>query len=72
MGSKHRDIPAALRAYEFGRKPATSLLLLESRFLGAVETQSGLGAALRDAFFWTTDKTGVAKSVFLKGAVPRV
>ena len=52
--------------------PATTLLMLESRFLGALETQAGPGALFRDGFFWTTDKLGVAQTVFLKGAVPRV
>mmetsp|Transcript_48386 Transcript_48386/g.109926 ORF Transcript_48386/g.109926 Transcript_48386/m.109926 type:complete len:392 (+) Transcript_48386:20-1195(+) len=63
---------AALRTYEWRRKPATSLLMLESRFLGALETQQGLGGIFRDAFFFFTDKVGVASLVFLKGAVPRV
>lgn len=62
----------ALRTYELRRKPATTLLMLESRFLGALETQAGPGALFRDGFFWTTDKLGVAQTVFLKGAVPRV
>jgi 2-polyprenyl-6-methoxyphenol hydroxylase-like FAD-dependent oxidoreductase len=62
----------ALWRYQLIRKPTTALLMLESRFLGAVETQKGFGATLRDAFFWTTDKLGVAKFIFLKGAVPRV
>jgi len=62
----------ALWRYELTRKPPTALLMLESRFLGAVETQKGVGGKLRDAFFWTTDKLGVAKFIFLKGAVPRV
>ena len=72
QGGKHADVKAALGAYERSRKPVTSLIMLESRFLGFLETQSGLGGLARDAFFFTTDKLGVAKQVFLKGAVPRV
>ena len=40
--------------------------------MGALETQKGFGGVLRDLFFFATDKLGIAKSVFLKGAVPRV
>ena len=72
VGSKHRDTRAALLAYERARKPVTTAIMLESRFLGRLETQRGPGAAFRDAFFWAMDKTGVAKEVFLTGAMPRV
>ena len=66
---KHADVKAALGAYERSRKPVTSLIMLESRFLGFLETQSGLGGLARDAFFFTTDKLGVAKQVFLSRAL---
>ena len=72
VGANGGGLRQDLWRYELTRKPATALLVLESRFLGAVETQKGAGAALRDAFFWTTDKLGVARFIFLKGAVPRV
>mmetsp|Transcript_27315 Transcript_27315/g.55930 ORF Transcript_27315/g.55930 Transcript_27315/m.55930 type:complete len:221 (+) Transcript_27315:937-1599(+) len=62
----------ALSDFERQRKPATTLLMLESRFLGTLETQRGLGGFVRDTFFFVTDKLGVARAVFLKGAVPRV
>ena len=62
----------ALWQYELTRKPPTALLMLESRFLGTLETQRGFSGFLRNAFFFATDKLGIAKTVFLKGAVPRV
>jgi len=50
----------------------TARLLLNSRVLGAIETQAGVGALARDAFFFTTGKLGVAKAVFVDAATPRV
>ena len=62
-----------LLRYEARRRPATTLLLLESRFLGALETQRGApGGWLRNAFFAATGALGVAARVFAQGAVPRV
>jgi len=45
-----------------------------SRFLGFIETQSAdsfPGAAFRDGFFFVMGKLGVAKLIFLDGALPR-
>jgi len=65
------DVRRALKEYEGSRFWPTTRLLLNSRFLGALETQAGAGAAARDAFFFGTGKLGVAKAVFLDGAMPR-
>uniref|UniRef100_A0A7S1J4I9 FAD-binding domain-containing protein n=1 Tax=Eutreptiella gymnastica TaxID=73025 RepID=A0A7S1J4I9_9EUGL len=63
---------SALAFYELKRKPTTTILLLESRFLGWLETGSGLRAMFRDLVFRVLGKTGVASAVYLNGAVPRV
>jgi len=64
------DLPEALAAYEGKRKFATARLAVNSRVLGFVET--GLPAVARDNFFRATAFTGVAKTVFLDGAIPKV
>eukprot|EP00525_Craspedostauros_australis_P007939 CAMPEP_0198112760 /NCGR_PEP_ID=MMETSP1442-20131203/4567_1 /TAXON_ID= /ORGANISM="Craspedostauros australis, Strain CCMP3328" /LENGTH=53 /DNA_ID=CAMNT_0043769657 /DNA_START=41 /DNA_END=203 /DNA_ORIENTATION=- len=39
---------------------------------GVLESSSGPLAKFWDVFFFTMDKTGVAKMIFLDAAVPRV
>mmetsp|Transcript_14687 Transcript_14687/g.24562 ORF Transcript_14687/g.24562 Transcript_14687/m.24562 type:complete len:320 (-) Transcript_14687:126-1085(-) len=72
----------ALDAYEKQRKIPTTLIQLESRLLGILETAGDssvskdtgivLPGFVRDAFFYATGKLGVAEQVFLKGATPKV
>lgn len=67
------DYEAAFRAYHRARFASTTRLQLNSRILGALETQqSPFGCAFRDAFFATTGRLGVARRVFLDGATPRI
>lgn len=67
------DYSAAFQAYHAARFLTTTRLQLNSRILGALETQrSALGCAFRDGFFSVTGKLGVAKQVFLDGATPRI
>jgi len=70
-GGDHATTCDALRAYQLARWWPTTRLLLNSRILGFLETQSGPGALFRDAFFYTTGKLGVAKRVFLDAATVR-
>ena len=62
----------ALRKYEAIRKFPTAKITLNSWFLGFIETQKGVGAAVRDRFFSTMARVGVAQFVFLDGATPKV
>ena len=71
VGAEHAGIAEALGAYARKRQFATARLLLNSRILGFLETQSGAGAAFRDNFFRVTGEAGIAKLVFLDGAIPR-
>ena len=71
VGAEHAGIAEALGAYARKRQFATARLLLNSRILGFLETQSGAGAAFRDNFFRVTGQAGIAKLVFLDGAIPR-
>eukprot|EP00930_Biecheleria_cincta_P100038 TRINITY_DN91643_c0_g1_i1.p1 TRINITY_DN91643_c0_g1~~TRINITY_DN91643_c0_g1_i1.p1 ORF type:complete len:440 (+),score=56.22 TRINITY_DN91643_c0_g1_i1:41-1360(+) len=67
---RHGSLSDALRAYESSRKLPNARLTLSSRILGFVET--ALPSFGRDAFFRTTAALGIAKYVFLDGAVPKV
>lgn len=68
-----RDYQSAFSSYHAKRIFPTTRLQLNSRILGAIETQeSSAGCAFRDAFFGVTGKLGVAKQVFLDGATPRL
>ena len=74
VGGEHANVQSALDAYQARRWWPTTRLLLNSRILGFLETQSkdGLpGADFRDAFFFTTGKLGVAEFVFLDAATVR-
>lgn len=74
VGGEHADVQSALDAYQAKRWWPTTRLLLNSRILGFLETQSKEslpGADFRDAFFYTTGKLGVAKFVFLDAATVR-
>jgi len=66
--SSKNNLDTALSRYFRIRFPSTSRLLLNSRFLGFLETQSGPGVFARDSFFRFTSATGIAKTVFLDGA----
>jgi 2-polyprenyl-6-methoxyphenol hydroxylase-like FAD-dependent oxidoreductase len=64
----------ALDAFERARLLPTASLFINSRILGFLETQSYEsfpGAAFRDFFFFVTGKLGIAKTVFLDGALPK-
>lgn len=57
--------------FETKRKLPTGLLSAKSGFLGALETLPGpLGGAVRDLFFVTVGKLGIAEYIFLDGAKP--
>lgn len=65
-----------LQRYTLLRRAPVTALQIESRLLGAMETAGGgpgtLPQAVRDAFFLTNGKLGVAAQVFVKGARPWV
>lgn len=65
-----------LQSYALLRRAPVTALQIESRLLGAVETAGGgpgtLPQFVRDAFFFTNGKLGVAAQVFVKGARPWV
>lgn len=67
---EHASLDACMKAYESARKATVARFALNSCVLGAVETS--LAPALRDAFFRTTGTLGIAKEVFLDGAIPKV
>ena len=72
VGGLHPTVESALAAYSGKRLFPTTRLLLNSRFLGFLETQEGKGAEFRDAFFTFTGKVGIAEAVFIDGASVRV
>jgi salicylate hydroxylase len=72
IGTRHASLDEALAAYERIRKFPTAKLTLNSWFLGFLETQRGLGAVVRDKFFNTMYRVGVAQFVFLDGATPKI
>ena len=60
-------------AYELERKLPTGILSVKSNFLGLVETLGGpMGQLVRDLFFKTMGRLGVAAYIFLDGATPKV
>lgn len=59
--------------YEAIRKPPTALLSVESRILGEIETLSGpMSRVVKENFFRIMGKTGIAKMVYMMGAVPKI
>jgi 2-polyprenyl-6-methoxyphenol hydroxylase-like FAD-dependent oxidoreductase len=67
------DVPslaAALEVYARARAVPTARLAVNSRILGLVETT--LPELARDSFFRFTAASGLAKAVFLDGALPKV
>lgn len=72
VGGEYPSIESALEAYTSKRLFSTSRLLLNSRFLGFLETQEGKGAEFRNAFFKILGKVGVAEVVYIDGANVRV
>ncbi|KAJ1637569.1 hypothetical protein T492DRAFT_950764 [Pavlovales sp. CCMP2436] len=63
-------LAAAVGSYASKRIVPTSQLALNSRMLGLVET--ALPDFARDAFFRFTSFTGIARKVFLDGAIPKI
>ena len=64
---------ALLCEYQRPRFLPTTLLSLKSNFLGQVETLGGpVGGLARDSFFRVTTALGVAQSVLLSGAIPKL
>ena len=64
---------ALLFEYQRPRFLPTTLLSLKSNFLGQVETLGGpVGGLARDSFFRLTTALGVAQSVLLSGAIPKL
>lgn len=64
----------AIAAFERARAFPTARLQLNSRLLGFLETQASdsfPGSLFRDVFFFLAGKLGVARLVFLDGALPR-
>lgn len=59
--------------YEGRRRTVTTQLRLKSGLIGQLETLGGpLGAPLKEAFFRFASASGIAKSVFLDAATPRI
>ena len=72
VGDKYQTTADALKAYERARNPPTAAIMQSSRFLGALETQSGPGALIRNSLFYVTGKLRIAEKVFIDGAGVRV
>jgi salicylate hydroxylase len=72
IGTEHASLKEAMDKYEGIRKFPTSKITFNSWFLGFIETQKGIGAALRDKFFDTVYRLGVAQFIFLDSAKPKV
>jgi len=72
IGSSHPDLSAALRSYQNQRQPPTTRIMLNSWLIGKLETQAGPGAEFRNGVFSVLGKLGIAKQVFLDGALPKV
>ena len=70
IGSEHASLKEAMDKYEGIRKFPTSKITFNSWFLGFIETQKGIGAALRDKFFDTVYR--LAQFIFLDSAEPKV
>jgi len=75
-GELSSKLLSPLQSYALLRRAPVTALQIESRLLGAVETAGGgpgtLPQIVRDAFFFTNGKLGVAAQVFVKGARPWV
>jgi len=75
-GDLASKVVGPLQSYTLLRRAPVTALQIESRLLGAVETAGGgpgtLPQVVRDAFFFTNGKLGVAAQVFVKGARPWV
>ena len=75
-GDLTAKVVGPLQSYTLLRRAPVTALQIESRLLGAVETAGGgpgtLPQIVRDAFFFTNGKLGVAAQVFVKGARPWV
>lgn len=70
---EYTTLAQAVEAYEKTRKFPVASLLAKSVFLGAVETLDGdLGSCFRDNFFATMGALGVAESVLMQGAIPKI
>lgn len=72
IGNIHKDLRAAVKAYECSRLKATSAILQTSRLIGYLETQGGLGAVARNNLFRILNKTGIAGKVFVTSATPTI
>mmetsp|Transcript_1708 Transcript_1708/g.4167 ORF Transcript_1708/g.4167 Transcript_1708/m.4167 type:complete len:97 (+) Transcript_1708:115-405(+) len=72
VGTEHPDVESALKAYERVRNPPTAAIMQSSRLIGALETQGGPGAFVRDSLFFVMGKLRIAEKVFTDGAMVRV
>jgi len=72
VGSEFDSMQSALKAYEDVRKPPTSAIMLTSRLNGFIETQSGVGATVRDLLFKILGSLGIVGQIFVQNALPRV
>jgi hypothetical protein len=71
LKQKSVAIKMIAKDFETKRKLPTGLLSAKSIFIGALETPPGpLGGAVRDLFFVTVGKLGIAEYIFLDGAKP--
>lgn len=72
VGSAYADVQSALKEYERIRIPPTAAIMQSSRLIGALETQGGPGAFVRDSLFFVMGKLRIAEKVFTDGAAVRV
>ena len=72
IGTQYKTTTEALKAYEKARNPPSAAIMQSSRFIGALETQSGPGALIRNSIFYVVGKLRIAEKVFIDGAGVRV
>ena len=60
-----------LKDYERTRWSPTASITAKSALLGYLEASSGPLAKFRDLFFFTMNKLGVAKKIYISAAVPK-
>jgi salicylate hydroxylase len=72
VGTDYADMRSALSAYETCRIPPTRSLMLQSRIIGNLDTQHGIGAVFRNNLFRVLSASGVMEAQYLNSALPIV
>lgn len=70
---RSKSLKTLLKEYETTRWFPTAGITFKSAFLGYLETgEKGFLSMFRDAFFFVAGKVGIARSVFLDAATPKI